>query len=56
MAAVDVQIALRNQAYHSFQKIVVAALQETEQTLATYFAEEKRLAALEKEVSADLRV
>ena len=40
-AAVEVQVALRNQAYYSYQKVVIEALQETEQTLAAYFSEEK---------------
>lgn len=54
-AAVDVQIALRNQAYYAFQQAVIAALQETEQALAVYFNEEKREQNLYQEVQANWR-
>lgn len=41
-AAIDVQVALKQQAYYNYQKTVITALQETEQALITYFNEEKR--------------
>lgn len=55
-AAVDVQVALKQQAYYTYQKTVILALQETEQALATYFNEEKRRDDLSKQVDANTRI
>lgn len=54
-AAVNVQVALRNQAYYAYQKTVIAALQETEQALEQYFHEERREMELNKAVQANWR-
>lgn len=43
LAAVDVQVALREQAYLNYQKIVITALQEVEQALVAYFNDEERV-------------
>ena len=55
-AAVEAQIAIRNQAYYTYQQTVIAALQETEQALQTYFNEEKRQISLAKEAEAYRKV
>lgn len=55
-AAVDVQIALRNQAYYTYQKTVIAALQETEQALQVYFNDEKREKSISQEVEANWKI
>ncbi len=52
-AAIDLQIALRNQSYFNYQKTVITALQETETALATYFNQEKSLHSLERQVKAN---
>lgn len=54
-AAIDVQIALRDQAYFAYQKSVVGALQETEQVLQAYFHEQERKRSLSKQVEANAR-
>lgn len=51
-AAIDVQIALREQAYLNYQKTVITALQEVEQALTAYFNEEERLRHLAASVDA----
>lgn len=56
VAAVDVQVDLRNQAYYAYQKTVIAALQETEQALETYFNEEAREQDLSRVVQANWRI
>ncbi len=55
IAAVDVQIFLRNQAYFAYQKTVISALQEVEQALVAYFNEECKQKSLRKEVEANKR-
>lgn len=55
-AAVNVQVSLKYQAYTTYQKTVVAALQEVEQALTAYFNEEKRLDALTLEVRSNKRI
>lgn len=55
-AAIDVQIALRNQAYYIYQKTVLAALQETEQALEIYFNDEIREKSLYIEAQANWRI
>lgn len=51
-AAIDVQVSLEEQAYLSYQKTVIAALQEVEQALTAYFNEEERLASLTSQSQA----
>ncbi len=55
-AAIDVQISLRNQAYYAYQKTVILAFQEVEQTLQAYFNEEVRQQALQRQLQANGRV
>ena len=52
VAAVDVQYSLRQQAYLSYQKTVISALQEVEQALSSYFNDEQRVQYLSKEAEA----
>lgn len=52
-AAVDVQVSMRNQAYLSYQKTIITALQEVEQALYGYFNEEKRVQQLVDEAHAN---
>lgn len=54
-AEINVQIALRNQAYYAYQKTVISALQETEQALEVYFNEERREKSLDKVVQSNWR-
>lgn len=54
-SAVEAQIAFRNQAYYSYQKSVIGALQETEIALATYFNEDDREKSLSAQVEATHR-
>jgi len=54
-AAIDVQVELRNQAYLNYKKTVIAALQETEQALLTYFNDEEKNHYLYQEVKANQR-
>lgn len=42
-SVIDTQVALRNQAYLTYQKTVITALEEVESALASYFIEEQRL-------------
>ena len=55
-AAVNVQIALRNQAYYAYQKTVITALQETESALATYFIDEQRMKKLSATTEANEKI
>ncbi len=50
---INVQVALRNQAYLTYQKTVIGALQETEQALETYFYDQGRVINLTKQVKAN---
>lgn len=54
-ATVDVQYSLAQQAYQTYQKTVIAALQETEQALASYFTDENRERQLNRAVLASKR-
>ncbi|MFI5344537.1 MAG: efflux transporter outer membrane subunit [Chlamydiales bacterium] len=56
LSAVDVQISLEKQAYLAYQKTVIAALQEVEQALTSYFSDEKRVQDLSKEALAYQRI
>lgn len=56
MAAVDVQKSLQQQAYLSYQKTVIGALEEVEQALASYFNNEKRVYDLTKEAETFHRI
>lgn len=56
LSAVDVQISLEKQSYLSYQKTVIAALEEVEQALTSYFSDEKRVQSLSKEALAYQRV
>lgn len=51
-AMVDVQKFLTNQAYLTYEKTVIVALQEVETALSTYFKEEERYRHFTKEVEA----
>ena len=51
-AEVNVQESIAQQAYLSYQKTVIAALQEVEQSLTAYFNDEKREVALSKSTNA----
>lgn len=52
-ASVDIQKVITNQAYLTYEKTVVSALQEVETALATYFKEEERLSHFTKQVIAE---
>lgn len=54
-AEVNVQRSLTEQAYLTYQKTVIAALQEVEQSLMAYFNDEKREIALSQSSDAFLR-
>lgn len=54
-ATVDIQKFITNQAYLTYEKTVINALQEVEAALATYFKEEERLGHLSKQADADKR-
>lgn len=54
-AFVQQQIAVRNQAYFTYQKTVMKAIQDTEQSLAAYFNQEKSLESLSRQEAASKR-
>ncbi len=56
VSTIDAQTSLRNQAYYSYQQSVIAALQETEESLEIYFNEEKRNKNLEREIEANGKI
>lgn len=56
MAGVDVQRSLQHQAYLTYQKTVITALQEVEQALVSYFNEEKRVQLLIQDAQAYERI
>lgn len=53
VAAVDAQVSLEEQAYLTYQKTVVSALEEAEKALITYFNEQDRLAHLTRQLDAN---
>ncbi len=53
MATVDVQVSIERQAYLTYQKTVVSALQETESALIAYFNEEVRVASINRQTEAN---
>lgn len=55
LATVDAQVSAARQAYLSYQKTVVAALQETEQALVAYFNEEDRQENLNRATQSNYR-
>ena len=55
LAGIDLQIAAQNQAYLSYQKTVITALQEVETSLASYFDEEVREKSYTTAANADRR-
>lgn len=55
VANVSLQRFLRNQAYLTYQKTVITALQEVEQALAAYFKEEERELSLTNAAEANKR-
>lgn len=54
-SAVDVQKFLSHQAYLTYEKTVIQALQEVETTLVSYFNEERRLDYITKQAAWDKR-
>lgn len=54
-ASVDVQRSIQHQAYLTYQKTVIEALQEVEQALISYFNEEERESDLNKAAQANKR-
>lgn len=54
-AAINIQVALKEQAYYSYQKTVIAALEEVEKALFSYFNEEAREDHLTKAAQASKR-
>jgi NodT family efflux transporter outer membrane factor (OMF) lipoprotein len=55
LAGVEMEVALQHQAYFSFQKTVIAALEEVEQALTAYLNEEKREKSLSLTAHANKR-
>ncbi len=55
MAAVDAQVSVEQQTYLNYQKTVITALQEAEQSLVTYFNDENRLKDLSRAEQANQR-
>lgn len=56
LASVDVEVALQHQAYLTYQKAVVNAIQETEQALAAYHNEEQRQFHLISQTQANRKI
>lgn len=56
LSAVDVQRFARNEAFLNYQKIVIEALQETEQALVSYYIEEQRLEDLKKAAEVNRKI
>lgn len=52
---IDVQKLITNQAYITYEKTVITALQEMEIALSTYFKDEERLGHVMRQVGADRR-
>jgi multidrug efflux system outer membrane protein len=55
-AAIGEQVSLEQQAFLTYEKTVIAALEEVESDLVAYFNEERRLAALLRETEATRRI
>lgn len=56
LSLVDEQQSIRREAYLSYQKTVIGALEEVEQALTMYFNDEERVGNLTREVVANRRV
>lgn len=54
-ANVDIQKFLTNEAYLTYEKTVITAIQEVETALSDYFKEEERYESFRREVEADQR-
>jgi outer membrane protein, multidrug efflux system len=55
-AAIDMDVALRNQDFLTYEKTVITALQEVESDLVAYFKEGERLGALTRDAIAYQRI